>query len=257
MLTWIDFKKNSNQEKSVAQRLDRSRSKLIEQNKHYLKTLVEVLLLCSQQNIPLRGSESSSNRGNFLEILHTNASHDLAIQERLKGNRSSIYTAPAIQNLLLNILGSCVRNIICERVKQADAYSVLVDECKDASKTEYLSFVLRYIDLATGDICESFLTFLATTCQNAESLSKYILDTLHNHGLDCSKIVSQGYDGAGVMSGRNTGVQQRIKAVAPHAIYIHCYAHTLNLVLVDAVKSVQLAVEFFALLESLCLLFCF
>ena len=153
MLTSIDFKKNSNQEKSVAQRLDRSRSKLIEQNKHYLKTLVEVLLLCSQQNIPLRGhneSESSSNRGNFLEILHTIASHDLAIQERLKGNRSSIYTAPAIQNLLLKILGSCVRNIICERVKQADAYSVLVDECKDASKTEQLSFVLWYIDLATG-----------------------------------------------------------------------------------------------------------
>ena len=258
MLSWIDFQNNSSQEKSVAQRLDRSRSTMIEQNKHYMKTVVEVLLLCARQNIPMRGhdeSDSSTNRGNFIEILHTIASHDPVIKERLTGNRSSIYTTPPIQNLLLNILGECVRNIVCEKVKQADAYSVLVDECKDSSKTEQLSFVLRYIDLGSGDICENFLTFVATSCQDAESLCKYILDTLHKHGLDCNKIVSQGYDGASVMSGRYTGVQQRIKAVVPHAIYVHCYAHTLNLVLVDAVKSVQLAVEFFALLESLYIFF--
>lgn len=130
-------------------------------------------------------------------------------------------------------------------MKRAEVYSILVDDCKDCSKTEQLSFVLRYVDVGTGDICESFLTFVATSCQDAQSLSKYILDTLDNHGLDSSRIVSQGYDGASVMSGRYTGVQQRIKDVVPHAIYVHCYAHTLNLVLVDAVKSVQLAVEFF------------
>ena len=64
-------------------------------------------------------------------------------------------------------------------------------------------------------------------------------------------MVSQGYDGASVMSGRCSGVQKKIKEVAPQAIYIHCYAHTLNLVLVDAVKSIQCASEFFALLEML------
>ena len=53
------------------------------------------------------------------------------------------------------------------------------------------------------------------------------------------------------MSGRCSGVQKKIKEVAPQAIYIHCYAHTLNLVLVDAVKSIQCASEFFALLEML------
>lgn len=258
MVSWVDYEKNSSQETSVAQRLDSSRSALIAQNKHYLKTVVDVLLLCARQNIPLRGhdeSELSSNRGNFIEILHNIASHDDVIQERLQGNRSSIYTSPVIQNLILNILGDCVRQMVCERVKEADVYSVLVDECKDSSKTEQLSFVLRYVHHGTGDICESFLTFVATSCQDAESLSKYILDTLHKHGLDQNKIVSQGYDGASVMSGKYTGVQQRIKNVVPHATYIHCYAHTLNLVLVDAVKSVQLAVEFFVLLESLYVFF--
>ena len=53
------------------------------------------------------------------------------------------------------------------------------------------------------------------------------------------------------MSGRYSGVQQRIRLVALNATYIHCYAHTLNLVLVDSVKMVQYAAEFFPLLESL------
>ncbi len=73
------FQKNSSQEKSAAQRLDRSRSTLIKKNKHYMKTVVEVLLLCARQSIPMRGhdeSESSTNRGNFIEILHTIALHD-------------------------------------------------------------------------------------------------------------------------------------------------------------------------------------
>ena len=64
-------------------------------------------------------------------------------------------------------------------------------------------------------------------------------------------MVSQGYDGASAMSGQCSGVQKRIRELAPHAIYIHCYAHTLNLVLVDSVKTVPYATEFFALLETL------
>ena len=53
------------------------------------------------------------------------------------------------------------------------------------------------------------------------------------------------------MSGSCSGVQQRIKMVAPHATYVHCYAHCLNLALVDCVRNVQDASEFFALMELL------
>ena len=50
------------------------------------------------------------------------------------------------------------------------------------------------------------------------------------------------------MSGHCSGVQHHIKAVAPMAVYVHCYAHCVNLVLVDSTKSVAEASEFFALL---------
>ncbi len=64
-------------------------------------------------------------------------------------------------------------------------------------------------------------------------------------------MVSQGYDGAAVMSGCVSGVQKRIRDLVPKTIYVHCHAHCLNLVLVDCVKSIQQASEFFSLVQSL------
>ena len=60
-----------------------------------------------------------------------------------------------------------------------------------------------------------------------------------------------GYDGASVISGRCAGVQQKICEVVPHAAYVHCYAHCLNLVLADSTKSVFEASNFFSLMELL------
>ena len=55
-------------------------------------------------------------------------------------------------------------------------------------------------------------------------------NTLQQNRLDPNGIVSQEYDGASVMSGCCSGMQQRIRQVAPKAIYVHCYAHCLNLI---------------------------
>uniref|UniRef100_A0A1X7VPB6 DUF4371 domain-containing protein n=1 Tax=Amphimedon queenslandica TaxID=400682 RepID=A0A1X7VPB6_AMPQE len=53
------------------------------------------------------------------------------------------------------------------------------------------------------------------------------------------------------MSSQCTGVQTRVQEFAPNAMYAHCYAHVLNLVLVDSVRRVSLASKFFRLLEAL------
>ena len=114
-----------------------------------------------------------------------------------------------------------------------------------------MAIVLRYVDIETGSILERFLTYVEVVSLDAQGLSTYILDTLKHFGLDSTCIVSQGYDGASVMSGKCSGVQQRIKEVAPQALYVHCYAHCLNLALVDTTRSIADASEFFALMETL------
>ena len=58
--------------------------------------------------------------------------------------------------------------------------------------------------------------------------------------------MSQGYDSASVMSGHCSGVQQRVKQVAPQAVYVHNHTQCLNLVLVDTAKRVPEAADFCA-----------
>ncbi|KAL4085263.1 hypothetical protein QTP88_027122 [Uroleucon formosanum] len=54
-----------------------------------------------------------------------------------------------------------------------------------------------------------------------------------------NKIVSQTYDGASVMAGGKNGVQNLIRQIYPNALFIHCYAHQLNLVLLHDAKTIQ------------------
>ena len=53
------------------------------------------------------------------------------------------------------------------------------------------------------------------------------------------------------MNGHCSGVQTRIKQVAPKALYVHCNAHYLNLCLIDCAKPVSCAAEFFWLVQNI------
>ena len=92
-------------------------------NRHYVKSVAEVLLLCSRQEIALRGhreSIESQNRGNFLELLTLVAKHDPIVQERIsQGPRNATYTSPGIQNDMLRTMVGMVQDEICAAVNKA------------------------------------------------------------------------------------------------------------------------------------------
>ena len=64
----INNKINSHCKTSICDRLGISRAKQVTQNRHYIRTLAEIILLCSHQEIALPGhreGKDSMNRGNF------------------------------------------------------------------------------------------------------------------------------------------------------------------------------------------------
>ena len=255
MVSWKQFITNSKKEATIDRQVDSSHKKQIESNRHYIKTVAEVILKCCQQDMALRGHRecnTSHNRGNFLEWMELVANHDDIIKKKLQsGPHHALYTSPEIQNNILAIMADLVRNKITSPIKESQMFSLLVDETKDISKVEQMAIVLRYVDKDTATIHERFLTYHPAHDLTAEGLTAYIQECLSKQGLDPKWIVAQSYDGAAVMSGKCSGVQARIKQVAPQAEYIHCKAHCLNLCLVDCVKSNEVASRFFALLNLL------
>ena len=71
-----------------------------------------------------------------------------------------------------------------------------------------------------------------------ENLTKVLLDILSHCYLPIENLRGQCYDGASNMSSLFNGVQKRIKDLEPRALYVHCNAHALNLVLQEAVREV-------------------
>jgi hypothetical protein len=62
-----------------------------------------------------------------------------------------------------------------------------------------------------------------------KGLAKLIIDNLQKYGIGTKFLRGQGFDGATSMSGKLNGVQAH-KKIYPLAMYVHCSAHSLNLV---------------------------
>lgn len=253
MFAWSEHKKAALTDSSMRDAINEAYNQKVQENRKYIKTVAEVLLLTATQNIAQRGhreTEEAANRGNFLEILEMIAKHDPVVEKKMQGKQNAKYTSSVIQNEILDCLANMVREEIIQEVKESEVFSVIADETKDLKKKEQLSLVLRYY--YNGAVHESFLDFQQATRLDAEGLKDKIIHCLERYGLEYrSNLVGQGYDGASVMSGRHSGVAARIKSDAKHAVYVHCNAHCLNLVLVDTVKAVPEADCFFALLQKL------
>ena len=70
MLNWQQFKLNMEKRTTVGARLEEERSRVLNSNHHYVKALVEAILVCAQQGLALRGhndvmNDSLKNPGNF------------------------------------------------------------------------------------------------------------------------------------------------------------------------------------------------
>nr|CAI5870322.1 unnamed protein product [Callosobruchus analis] len=165
------------------------------------------------------------------------SNYDATLKELLLKPKGEInYLSPTIQNEIISLLGTTVRNNIISEIQKAPFLTIILDTTQDLPKIDQLSVVFRYISVTENDdnvpkeikICESFLGFIAKTV---------ILNLTKEYGIDLTKCRGQGYHGANVMSGVYEGLQTLIKEHAPNADYVNCVAHALNLVLNDAARN--------------------
>ena len=86
------------------------------------------------------------------------------------------------------------------------------------------------------------------TIKNPKSDAQVLFDTITNYleeeGLDITKLLGFGSDGASVMIGRHKGVATRIKERSPHCVSVHCMAHRFNLCTSQASNGIPYLKEF-------------
>ena len=189
---------------------------------------VEYLAL---QALPLRSRDESC--GNFHALLTTMAKKNAELRRwLLKGQQT--FLSPQVQNEILEMMARKVLGDVAAEVREAEYFSVIVDESTDVTRQEQVSVSARFID-KNYEPQELFLGFYSTEDTSAATLATIILDTLQRLNLPLAKLRGQCYDGASNMSGRIGGVQALLKKQQPMAVFVHCAAHRLNLATLTAV----------------------
>ena len=84
-------------------------------------------------------------------------------------HRNATYLSPDIQNELLDISAGMIREIIIKEVKEAEIFSLGIDETSDMSRNEQVAFVIRYVD-RNGEIQERLLGMEHVSSTTAKAL---------------------------------------------------------------------------------------
>lgn len=152
------------------------------------------------------------------------------------------------KNEMITSISHQMNGNIVKEMKEAKMYSVMADEARDGH-TEQLAVCVRFVS-CKGHVKECFLGLRKLERFDAQCITDTIEELLQYHTLSDLLCVAQSYDGASVMSGAVGGVQSRFRQRHPEAVYVHCYAHELNLVLCHTCKAIPAASDFFGLLEN-------
>ena len=239
----------SGQQDSISVQINNAAKELVATNRKKLQSIIETIILCGRQNIPLRGHRDAGTdleracggHGNFWALLQFRiSSGDTLLREHLAtAPRNAIYISPDIQNQVIQVLGDHILHKILISVKEAKYFSMIADEVTDSSNKEQLAVVLRYVNRADTCIREDLVSFLECSGGiSGQALAEMLLDFLTKHGLDPTNLRGQAYDGAGNMAGRVNGTAARITSSFPLALYVHCASHCLNLAVVSSLEEV-------------------
>jgi len=228
----------------------------VKENREILKDLINATCFLAKQQLAFRGNDestTSSNRGNYVELLHAFAEKDDRLARHLETSTVFSGLSNRIQNDLIEAIGDVIRNGIKKEINAALFVAVEVDETTDVTNKAQISVILRSVAKSevACEVREAFLGFDdVSNDRRAAAIAEYILGVLEKYKC-VEKLVAQTYDGAAVMASEINGVQAKIKEKVPEAIFTHCYAHKLNLVLTHSAKCMPQSRTFFKTVEGL------
>lgn len=230
----------SGKTEDVATLIDSQRGKIKEKNREFLRPIVETIIFLGENEIALRGhrdcgplslEKPKEKDGKFRALVRFRAATDSKLKQHLENSaQNAKYISPEIQNEVIEVCGNLVQKKLVQEINSSDCFAILADETMDISGKEQFSLCIRYIS-QNSMLKEDFLTFTQIVDVSAESIVNVILSVCNTLNLDMSKVIGQGYDGCSTFSGHITGVHTRFQQLYPKAVYVHCSAHKLNLVL--------------------------
>lgn len=218
------------------------------QARNALLHIISSVRYLARQGVALRGHDSSN--GNLVQLLRLR-SEDCADIKTWMDSRYKDYTSWKIQNEILESLAHAIVRELCEEIRAANSFAIVVDGTSDISHCEQEAISVRYVD-ASLKPNEVFLGFYhLDSGTDGQRMADMILDVLLRLNLPVSCLRGQTYDGGSNMAGKFNGAQAIIKMKQPLALFVHCLMHCGNLAVQEAIEASPIVRDAIALVNEL------
>ncbi|XP_053564675.1 52 kDa repressor of the inhibitor of the protein kinase [Bombina bombina] len=205
------------------------------ENKDYLKSLFDILILMGKQNIPLEGDICELPKGlfspdNFQALLEYRInSGDEILRKRFEMTAVNLeYCSRVQQKQMLDVCESCIREEVLREVRDARFFSLIIEDAVDISGGAHSPVFTRFIDEA-NNLREEFIGFLPCETE-AEILALNFHTTItEKWGLNMEYCRGQAYVASSQLFSKMKIVASRLIEKYPHATYTLCSACSLNI----------------------------
>lgn len=269
----------------IVDMIDSSRRKIVANNREVVARVIDIIIFLAKQNLAFRGKRNESlydidifnefngnnnfkNRGNFMELVKLISKYDPVLRLHIEHctkkrlntiNKNTTQKTKGRGNLvtflsknmfikIIDIMRNLIQNKISDEVNSAGFFSLEVDTTQDVSVSDQLCICLRYVN--SNITYERILSII--TLENSTGIvqSEVITKKLHDIGIKLHNLVSCSFDGAANMMGQYNGLKAHLQKYIPNAVFTHCQAHVLNLIIVDTTKCCLDAQNLFSLLQK-------
>ncbi|XP_051843034.1 52 kDa repressor of the inhibitor of the protein kinase [Antechinus flavipes] len=231
------------------------------ENKDYLKSLFEILILMGKQNIPLDGHETDEipegifMPDNFQALLECRINAgDEVLRKRFETTAvNMLFCSKTQQKQMLEICESCIREETLREVRDSHFFSIVTDDVVDIAGEEHLPVLVRFVD-DSHNLREEFIGFLPYEA-DAEILAvKFHTTITEKWGLNMEYCRGQAYIVSSGFSSKMKVVAMRLLEKYPQAVYTLCSSCALNTWLAKSIPVVGVSVAL-GIIEEICSFF--
>ena len=254
MALWAE---RTEREKDETQQVQNQIISIVSEHKQWVFAVFNVVRYLSANGLPFRGdTEHDIDTGDglfrraFSQLIFELDPKLKDIYKRLPKNAK--YISPDIQNEIIEIMAKLVKKNVADKVREAGLFTIMADGTTDKNRKEIQGLVFRYLSKSSGKVEEHCLNIKGVDDRSANGVFDFIKKTFTEFELSFDGLVSQSYDGASVMSGAYNGLQRLISDFCGRfVLYVHCFLHKINLVVVHVMENISEIKEYFEIISSL------